>query len=172
MASRRCVVSKFIASRSVRHSLALLMCSTLFSASADQQGAVWQYSKTADPMQGGSIAIASVSSDSVQALVRCWTKTGELDVSFLLAPGSGRADSEDIMIGFDERRDAHRTWRVSSNGLALVVPRAQRSKLLKRMRGAGNMRISLDTSTESAAQLWVPLLGSASAIGSVLKVCG
>jgi len=157
--------------RFVRTVLTVVACGAWFGVEADSEPGVWEYSKTADPMQGGSIAIASVTSDNVQALVRCWTKTGELDVSFLLPPGAGRADSDSILVGFDQRRDAERTWRVSPNGLALVVPRAQRSKLLRRMRGAGNMRISLTTSNEASALLEVPLRGSSRAIRSVLQVC-
>ncbi len=175
MATSPRIVCDFAASRYARGYargvLTFLLCSTLFGASAEPHYDVWQFNTTADPMHGGSIAIASVTNEHVQALVRCWTKTGELDVSFLLAPGAGRAGSDDIMVGFDKRRDAQRTWRVSSNGLALVVPSAQRNKLLKRMRYAGNMRISLNTSNQSATQLRVPLLGSSRAIGSVLKVC-
>lgn len=168
------VTSRFAVFRCLRViarvAISALVCSALFGATAEYSE-TWQYSKTADPMQGGSIAIASVSGGGVQALVRCWTTTGELDVSFLLTHGGYRADSDSITIGFDERRDAERTWRVSSNGLALVVPSAQRSKLLRRMRDAGNMRISLATSDESMAHLQVPLRGSSRAIRSVMQVC-
>jgi len=164
-------MSDLIARRYIRPVLALLLCSALFGASAEPYDEVWEFSQTTDPFHGGSIAIATIQSERVQALVRCWTKTGELDVSFLLAPGAGRADSENVLLGFDQRLDDHRIWRVSSNGLALVVPREQRNKLIKRMRVAANMRISLDTTNESASLLQVPLAGSSRAIGSVLQVC-
>lgn len=163
--------SSFLAIRRVLAPLCVLVCLITSASTAQSKSGVWQYSKTADPIQGGSIAVASVTGDGVDALVRCWPKSGDLDVSFLLAPGAGRAENNSVTIGFDRRRDAKRIWRVSPSGLALVVPPSQRRKLLQRMQDAGNMRIHVATSVEPAAQLHVPLRGSSRAIRSVLRLC-
>ena len=169
MASKLSTLSR--TTRTLRKLVVLAVAVVTAGSQAQGQDGVWQYSKTADPIQGGSIAIASVMGDNVQALVRCWTKTAELDVSFLLAPGVGRSDSNSVVIGFDRRGDSKRLWRVSPSGLALVVPSAQRRGLLQRMQDAGNMRLKVSTNNDLDALLGVPLRGSSRAIRSVLQAC-
>jgi len=162
--------------------LVLLLISGAFASGAQEtpNSGRWQFTRTADPIEGGSIAMASVAAEGADALVRCWTKTRELDLRFLLAPGSGRAASEKVTIGFDKRRYGVRNWRLSPSGLALVVPPSQRRQLLNRLQEARTMRLFVQTSALASAdsddaaegmQLDIPLAGSSRAIAGVLKAC-
>lgn len=165
------ICTLFATPRTGRMLVVLLVAALATGSHAEDQNAVWQFSNIPDPIQGGSIALASVTGENVQVLVRCWPRTKELDVSFLLSPGVGRSDSNSVVVGFDRRDDSERSWRVSPSGLALVVPSAQRNALLRRMRNAGNMRLKVTTIDDLDALLGVPLRGSSRAIRSVLQAC-
>ena len=130
----------------------------------------WALTRSADPLNSGRIVMASFTGGEVDALVRCWSRTGELDLRFMLAPGNGRAVSNNVKLGFDSHSAFERSWRLSPSGLALVVPGKQRESVLRGLQRSNHLSITV-TTEESEVTHGIPLNGSARAIRTVLGAC-
>ena len=106
----------------------------------------------------------------MDALLRCWSTSGELDLRFMLAPGNGRAVSDKVKLGFDSGDVLERSWRLSPSGLALVVPGKQRDAVLRRLQRANHLSITVATG-EAENTHGISLKGSAKAIRTVVGAC-
>jgi hypothetical protein len=134
-------------------------------------GAGWRSETYPDPMhKGGAIVAAEQSTKpedgvSVTTIVRCWSATAEVDVRFVL--NNGQWATGEVRWQFD--RGALRTarWRLSPDANALVVPVSMQKDILRGLRTAKELSLSLN----QERSFRVSLVGSSQSIDAVQKLC-
>lgn len=139
-------------------------------AAEDAPGAGWRSETYPDPMhKGGAIVAAEQVSTSdgvsVEAIVRCWSATAEVDVRFVLS--DGQWPTGEVQWQFDRGAPQSARWRLSPDAKALVVPEAMQKEIVRGLRAGKDLSLSLN----QERSLRISLVGSSQAINAVQKLC-
>lgn len=140
------------------------------AARAADQALGWVAQTTANPVQGGTIGIATVDEGNVRASVRCESARKWVDVRFYVAE-SLATSTESVRWQFDQQEPQNGRWPASPNRGSLILPADLQKRFIERLRAAGTLYLALTDGAGEEHSLVVPLRGSADAIASAMEGC-